>query len=664
MIDKANIKNTPPLLGRYRLLKEKKGISAYRSFLAFDLKVKKGVVVKLISVEGFEKQHLPILWKYIEKAFRNEENISRIVDIDFHNDSLLVTEEYLEGRYLNSMIFENPHEYERFETILYRSISLLKRIHSRDIPHGFLDFRNLKLTQDDGIILEDFPILHWLEINKFLPKRVVPNREFKPEIRDMRQLGLVLFNLYRTQLVPEFHAFPRKYSRRDIYDFFRASSFAHFSDIELILAKLLLTGERPKGYSSIKTAFQDVKDNIGYIPPAVHVRGKKQKVEKSESTRTETPVKSVTKSEKKTRDFAQQLGKPITQPETPDEVIQEKHPVTEAFASSQKLEIFSKRELVREKLLVKGVAWIALLVSFISIAILLLVVTKGFMASSIPEITTPDFVGLSFDEAERRAKKNDVKLQISGEEYHEELPEGLVIEHQPEAGARIKSGRNVFIILSKGVAVVTVPNLIGNPENKASDSLTAVQLNIGRKEYEFNEGVPLGIVVDQSPSPNVKVAVGAKIDMTISAGFLKANIPMPNLEGMSLNEALTYLERKKLRIRRVIRSYSDYYTRDAVQYQSPAAGAEVEYGMMVDLEVIMPKELMPLDSFQVAVTVALPNYDGSKRVKIVNKNQNDERTIYNEMHKGREMISLLAEGFGRTNLKVYLDNELIREEVF
>lgn len=662
-MDKDNIKNAPPLLGRYRLLKEKSGISAYRSFLTFDLKLKRGVVVKLISVERFQKKHLPILWKYIEKAFRNEENISRIVEIDFQKDSILVAEEYLEGRYFNSRIFENPHEYDRFESILYRSVDLLKRIHSNGIPHGFLDFRNLKLTQNDGVIIEDYPILHWLEMNNLLPGDVVPNREFKAEIRDMRQLGLILFNLYRTQLVPEFHSFPRKYSRRDIYDFFRNSSFAYFSDVERVVAKLLLGGEHPKGYVSINDAFREVKDNIGTLPPPVYVRGKIKQVDKLGATHAVGQIKPISASEKKTRDFAQQLGKPVEESDSDGQTSAET-PTHEEAASLPKTEIYSRRELAREKLMFRGMAWLSLFISIIAIALALIVITEGFIATSIPEIVTPDFVGLSFDEAESRAKKNGLKLQISSEEYHDELPEGLVIEHQPQVGARTKRGRTVYTILSKGVAVVNVPNLISHQEDEAISVLSSVQLNVGRKEYEFNEDVALGIVVDQSPLPNVKVAVGENVNLTISAGLLKSTIPMPNLEGMSLNEALTFLERKRLRVRRIIRSYSDYYERDGVQYQSPAAGAEVEFGMMVDLEVVMPKQLMPMEGFQVALTVLLPDYEGRKRVQIIDKNQRTEKTIYNELHKGREMISLLAEGYGRTNLKVYLDNELIREEVF
>ena len=227
-----------------------------------------------------------------------------------------------------------------------------------------------------------------------------------------------------------------------------------------------------------------------------------------------------------------------------------------------------------------------------------------------------------------------------------------------------KRGRTVFAIVSKGLANVTVPNLIDLPENAASDLLGSFQLQIGTKEYVFNEDIQLGTVMDQNPPANMKISVDEKVDLIISAGLLKSKIPMPNLERMTLSEALNILDQKKLRIRKIIRAYSDFFERDSVQYQSPSEGEEVQYGMMVDLEVMMPKKFMPMEGFQVAITVSLPDYEGSKRVKITDKNQKSDRIIYNELHKGREVISLLAEGYGQTRLKVFLNNMLIREEVY
>jgi beta-lactam-binding protein with PASTA domain len=661
------VKSAPPLLGRYKLLKEKRRLPAYRSFLAYDLKLKRGVVVKLIPVRGFHKKHLPILWEYLEKAFKNEESISRVVELDFQKDSLLVVEEYLEGRYFNSQIIENPHDYQRFEMILYRSADLVKRMHTNKIQHGFLDFRNMKLTQNDSVVLEDYPLLHWLEINKLLPDTSIAEKKYDPETRDIRQLGLILFNVYRTQLVPEFHAFPDKYSRDDIYNFFRKNSFSHFSDVERILGGLLLGGEPVKGYANIIKAFNEIKSVVTVIPPPVSPRHQTSPLAKLEVKVPGSEIKSVGKVPMSTRELAKKLGKPVEK-----EYVQPQHEVTirqeQPDVSKKKTDktpdIRSKRELNEEVVFFRSIAWIVLIISIVVMATSILVVTRGLISSSTHEVTTPDLKGLSYEEAGRKAHDIGLKLIVSGEEYSEELPEGLIIEHQPPLGVRTKSGRTVYAILSRGLAVVTVPNVIDLSESAAEDSLKSFQLKAGKKEYVFNEDVELGIVMDQNPPPNSKVAVNDTVDLVISAGLLKSFIPMPDLEGMTLSEAMNTIEQKKLRVRRVSRSYSPYFEREAVKYQYPTSGDMVEYGMNVDLEVVIPSRDAPPEVFKIAISIELPNFDGRKRVKITNHNQRSTRTIYNELHLGNEVISLLAEGVGRTQLSVFLDDELIKEDLF
>jgi beta-lactam-binding protein with PASTA domain len=661
------VKSAPPLLGRYKLLKEKRRLPAYRSFLAYDLKLKRGVVVKLVPVRGFHKKHLPIMWEYLEKAFKNEDSISRVVELDFQKDSLLVVEEYLEGRYFNSQIIENPHDYQRFEMVLYRSADLIKKLHSNKIQHGFLDFRNMKLTQNDAVVLEDYPLLHWLEINKLLPETSFTEKQYDPETRDIRQLGLILFNVYRTQLVPEFHAFPDKYSRDDIYNFFRKNSFSHFSDVERILGGLLLGGEPAKGYANIIKAFNDIKSIVSVIPPPVSPRHQTSPLAKLEVKPPVSEIKPVGSSPTSTQELAKKLGKTVekdyARPESEVSTRPEQQDVSK-WKPDKTPDIRSKRELNEEVVFFRSVAWITLIVSIIVMAVSILFVARGFITSNTHEITTPDLKGLSFEEAGKKARSLGLKLIVSAEEYSEDLPEGLIIEHQPPLGVRTKSGRTVYAILSRGLAVVTVPNVIDLSESAAEDSLVSFQLKAGKKEYVYNEDVELGIVMDQNPPPNSKVAVNDTVDLIISAGLLKSFIPMPDLEGMTLSEATNTIEQKKLRVRRVSRSYSPYFEREAVKYQYPATGDMVEYGMNVDLEVVIPSRDAPPEEFKIAISIELPNFDGRKRVKITNRNQRATRTVYNELHLGREVISLLAEGVGRTQLSVFLDDELINEELF
>jgi len=654
-------KSPPPLLGRYRLLKEKRKSTAYRAFLAYDLKLKRGVIVKLIPVVGFHKKYLPALWEYLEKTFKDEENVSRVVDLDFQNENLFVVEEYLEGKYFNSQIFSNRYDFERFETIFFRAADLIKRLHIRKAPHGFLDFTNMKLTPNEGIVLEDYPLLSWLEANHFLPHTSIPAAKTAPDIRDLRQLGLILFNVYRTQLVPEFGAFPEKYSRDDIYDFFRKTPFAKFSDIETLLAKLLLAGES-KGFTKSDEAFTEIRNTLSTMPSPVQIRERVSPLAKAEKPIT-TQVEAIPKPVKGgPQELAKKLGRPI---ETPVE-IEKKKPPEEVHeeVEERKPEIYTRAERRRESSRFKIFAWLTVLGFALLFAFLLLVGAQGFKAASLPEITVPEFSGLSFKEAEKRAEKLGLKMKINGEEYSEEMPEGMIIEHQPPPGTRTKAGRTIYVVVSKGLAVVTVPNLINQNETEAEANLMAFQLRLGKKEYMYSEDIPLGTVIDQTPSANEKVAVGETVNIIISAGLLKSKIAMPDLKEMSLSEALNAIEEAKLRIKKIDRSYSPYFEKESVTFQTPPAGEEIEYGMSVDLTVVIPLKDAPPDEFKISMSIKLPDFTDKKRVRITNRNLKSTREVYNQLHNGREQISLLADGYGRTTIRVYLDEDLIREETF
>lgn len=653
-------KSSPPLLGRYRLLKEKRKSTAYRAFLAYDLKLKRGVIVKLIPVVDFHRKHLPIIWEYLEKKFKEEENISRVVDLDYQNENLFVVEEYVEGRYFNSQIFNNRYDFERFETIFYRAADLLRRLHLRKSPHGFLDFTNIKLTPNDGIVLEDYPLLSWLEANHLLPHSSIPNHKISPEIRDLRQLGLILFNVYRTQLVPEFGSFPERYTREDILEFFRKTPFAKFSDIEMLLAKLLLAGE-PKGFPNSEVAFNEIRNTISSTPPPVQIRERVTPTPKVEKPAV-TPPETTPKAEKSgPQELAKRLGRPITTIE-----VEEKKPTEEPHEEieEKKPEVFTSAERRRESNIFKLIAWLTIFTLFLLFSSVLLLGAQAFKATALPEINLPDFKGMSFKEAEKRAEKLGLKMKISGEEYSDEMPEGMILEHQPQAGTRTKAGRTIYAIISKGVAVVTVPNLINQKETEAEATLAAFQLRLGKKQYVHSEEVPLGIVIDQTPAANTKVAVDETVDIIVSAGLLKSKIPMPDLKGMSLSEAIKTLENAKLRIRKIDRSYSQYFEKDSVTFQSPPAGEEVEYGLPVDINVVYPLKDAPPDEFKISLSIKLPDFEGKKRVRITNRNAKSTREIYSQLHSGREQISLLTDGYGRTTIRVYLDNEIIREETF
>ena len=62
--------------------------------------------------------------------------------------------------------------------------------------------------------------------------------------------------------------------------------------------------------------------------------------------------------------------------------------------------------------------------------------------------TVPDFSGIKLDEAQRTARKYDLKLHINDSLFVPAYEGGIVLDQLPEGGVEVKPGRTVYINLA------------------------------------------------------------------------------------------------------------------------------------------------------------------------------------------------------------------------
>jgi len=150
-------------------------------------------------------------------------------------------------------------------------------------------------------------------------------------------------------------------------------------------------------------------------------------------------------------------------------------------------------------------------------------VTKGtrvrLLVSQGPEqIAVPDVTGQSRDSAEARLR--DARFEVAvKEEDSEDVPEGDVISQDPAAGTKLPRGSTVTITVSKGKPKVTVPDVVGMKEAKASNALAHAGLSVVREEREVTDPLQDGVVLDQRPGTGSEVDKGS--DVVIVVGVLK-----------------------------------------------------------------------------------------------------------------------------------------------
>lgn len=100
---------------------------------------------------------------------------------------------------------------------------------------------------------------------------------------------------------------------------------------------------------------------------------------------------------------------------------------------------------------------------------------------------------------------------------YSDAPEGNVIRQSPEAGSMVKKGDTVKLTISMGIQQVQVPDLRKQTQEKAEEMLAASQLT-GDVTTEYDDTVPEGSVISQTPQPGSSVNVGSKVDYVVSLG--------------------------------------------------------------------------------------------------------------------------------------------------
>ncbi|WBB67236.1 Stk1 family PASTA domain-containing Ser/Thr kinase [Micromonospora sp. WMMD812] len=128
----------------------------------------------------------------------------------------------------------------------------------------------------------------------------------------------------------------------------------------------------------------------------------------------------------------------------------------------------------------------------------------------------PDVVGKEFELAEADLVGAKLVVAKGAARYDDNLPAGVVVDTNPKVGAEVKPGAKVTVILSKGRAPVSVPNLVGKTLAEARDTLA--KLGLTPVETYKDSDKPKDEVLGQSPADGTGVEKGTQVKLDVSKG--------------------------------------------------------------------------------------------------------------------------------------------------
>ncbi len=152
-----------------------------------------------------------------------------------------------------------------------------------------------------------------------------------------------------------------------------------------------------------------------------------------------------------------------------------------------------------------------------------------FVRSGVTPV--PDLAGLAEEEVLGHLGDQGLGLRRNTEadRYHDEIPEGLVLQQSPAAGSLVKRGSAVEVTISLGPELLEVPDVRGQGLQAAQVAVVAAGMTLGRTASIYSTAGPPGTVVDQDPQPGVRVGRAAPVVLFMSLESRSDTFLMPDL---------------------------------------------------------------------------------------------------------------------------------------
>jgi serine/threonine-protein kinase len=211
--------------------------------------------------------------------------------------------------------------------------------------------------------------------------------------------------------------------------------------------------------------------------------------------------------------------------------------------------------------------------------------TLTFFISSETNTVVPDLSGKHVVTALELLSDLSLNTKVGGMEYSADIPIHHVITQDPTPGFEIKPGRDVRITLSKGPETVVVPSLKGLTLSQAHIVLDENGLLAGNVAHVYQDRSPDSVILSQIPVSGKTIHREQKVDLLISRGKRPHDFMMPDLSGLSIEEAIKRMERLELALGTVDSVTISSRASDQIIDQSPSAGHRVVAEDIVDLTI-------------------------------------------------------------------------------
>lgn len=311
----------------------------------------------------------------------------------------------------------------------------------------------------------------------------------------------------------------------------------------------------------------------------------------------------------------------------------------------------------------------ALILVFILVAGGSAYLTLSLIIGSEDTVVVPDLVGKDAVSVLEILTGLGLNTKIRESEYSSNHPKNQVIYQDPEPGSEIKMGRAVGLIVSKGSRTIRVPDMKQRVVRQATILLQEHDLCQGKLSYTHSEKAKTNQIIAQSPFPGAIVARGQCVDLLVSMGKRPVAVIMPDVEDLSLEDAILTIEMSNLVLGDVAALFQEDRPQGVIIGQKPLSGYRVVEGTTVHLvrnrraghsrradgDIVRNSHLF---------RYRLESGFLKRRIQVRLNAFGISNDLYNDFVKPGEEIWLIIPKQEDVEVSLFVDGELIKREIY
>ena len=193
-------------------------------------------------------------------------------------------------------------------------------------------------------------------------------------------------------------------------------------------------------------------------------------------------------------------------------------------------------------------------------------------------VAVPSVVGMREGRGASELRHEGFSVRSTGG-YSDAYAPGVVMAQRPAAGASLKKGLRVHLVVSRGLLHPAVVSVVGGTSSGATAALRA-QSFVPRGLSQHSSGVPPGQVIRQSPAAGTTLLRGGSVRYWVSSG--PPMVPVPDVVRASEGSATDTLRAAGFSVAVSTTGGGDGFPGNVVE-QEPSAGSSALQGSQVTI---------------------------------------------------------------------------------